>query len=78
MTAKEIIQLAEAKKDIQYMKQDIEEIKQTQQTQSEDIKAILERLDSLSGGKQALMYITGIFLTVAGLVLAALHYIRGK
>lgn len=39
----------------------------------QDVKDIKTTLDNLSGGKQALMWITGITLTVMGLLLALYH-----
>jgi limonene-1,2-epoxide hydrolase len=58
------------------MKETVDEMKAIQKEQSEDIKAILERLDSLTGGKTALMWVTGIFLTVCGLALAFFNSLR--
>lgn len=76
MNAPEATQLAVAQQDIKYMQRDIQEIKKNQEQQSEDIKQILERLDNLSGGKQALMWITGLALTISGLIIAWLNSVR--
>lgn len=42
------------------------------------LDALITRFDELSGGKQALMWVTGIALTVAGLVIGFLNATKGK
>jgi cystathionine beta-lyase/cystathionine gamma-synthase len=39
-----------------------------------DIETLQKTIDQLTGGKQALIYITGVALTVAGLILAFLNF----
>jgi phosphopantothenate synthetase len=58
------------------MKETVAEMKEIQKEQSEDIKAILERLDNLTGGKTALMWITGLFVSLVALGIAYLNSIK--
>ena len=58
------------------MKKTVAEMREIQKEQSEDIKAILERLDNLTGGKTALMWLTGMFLTCVGLAIAFFNSMR--
>lgn len=55
-------------------------VEQKQDDQAERLRSVEDKLDiliskfdSLTGGKQALMWITGISLTIAGLVIAFIH-----
>jgi hypothetical protein len=72
------VEVAIIKNNQNNMKATVAEMKEIQKEQSEDIKAILERLDNLSGGKTALIWITSVFLTVCGLVVAYLNSIKDR
>lgn len=69
-TKPEIERLTRVEEQQKAMQADINEIKKLQEQQSKDTQAIKETLDNLTGGKQALMWITGIFLAAAALVMA--------
>jgi hypothetical protein len=45
---------------------------------SKDVKDIKQTLDNLSGGKQALIWITGIALSIAGIAVAVFHELRSR
>lgn len=42
----------------------------------EKLDTLITKFDNLAGGKQALMWITGVAITVAGLVLGVIHEFR--
>ena len=78
MTAKQqndklAVEVAIIKNNQDNMKQTVAEMREIQKEQSDDIKAILERLDNLTGGKTALMWITGVFLSVVALGIAFIN-----
>jgi len=66
MTNKESQQLAALKQEVSDLKEDLKLV----QTTVSDIKATL---DNLSGGRQAIMWVTGTILVIAGLIISALH-----
>lgn len=78
MTASESNQLAALKQEVTDMKQEVKDMKSDQATIQAEIQAtvngIKETLDNLSGGKTALMYITGIFIAACGLVISWLQF----
>lgn len=51
----------------------IEKINQKLDSQTDQLNELNSKFDQLSGGKQALMWITGVSLTIAGLVIAFLN-----
>ena len=68
MTQNEKLQIAVIKNNQDNMKVVVAEMKDIQKEQSDDIKEILARLDSLSGGKQALIWITATFIGIAAVI----------
>lgn len=61
-----------------YMQGDIDELKQIVKEMSVKLDNVTKTLDNLSGGKQALMWITGVALTVAGLSIAFINLFKEK
>jgi ABC-type cobalamin/Fe3+-siderophores transport system ATPase subunit len=61
-----------------YMQSDIEELKQIVKEMSIKLDNVTKTLDNLSGGKQALMWITGVALTVSGLVIAFFNVTKDR
>lgn len=55
------------------MQNDIDELKQLVKETNEQVQTLNSKFDSLAGGKQALIWITGVSLTIAGLVIAWLN-----
>lgn len=55
------------------MQNDIDELKSNTKEINEKLDILTAKLDNISGGKQALMWITGVSLTIAGLVIAFLN-----
>lgn len=55
------------------MQNDIDELKRNSKEINEKLDILTAKLDNISGGKQALMWITGVALTITGLVLAFLN-----
>lgn len=64
---KERIAIVEQK--VKNLSDDVTEVKA-------DVKEILQTLNNLSGGKQALMWATGVTLTIAALVVAWLNFLK--
>ena len=63
MTARETERLAR-------LEEQVNTLVESNKKQTEVIEAIQKTLNELTGGKQALMWITGIFIALAGLVIA--------
>lgn len=59
------------------MQEDIDELKKSAREINDKLDRLTSTLDSLSGGKQALMWITGIFIALSGLLISYLN-IKGK
>lgn len=55
------------------MQNDIDELKRNSKEINDKLDILTAKLDNISGGKQALMWITGVSLTIAGLVIAFLN-----
>mgnify|MGYP000944237751 FL=1 len=53
--------------------QAIERINAKLDAQDEKLDLLNSKFDQLSGGKQALMWVTGVSLTVAGLIIAFIN-----
>lgn len=56
------------------MQDDIDELKLITKEVNKKLDSVTSTLDNLSGGKQALMWVTGITLTISGLVIAFLNF----
>lgn len=56
----------------------VDDLIEANKAQTEAIKGIQKTLDNLTGGKQALMWAAGIFLSVSGLALAAINLFKRK
>lgn len=65
MTARETERLAR-------LEEQVNTLVESNKKQTEVIEAIQKTLNELTGGKQDLMWITGIFIALAGLVIAFL------
>lgn len=55
------------------MQQDIDELKRNSKEINEKLDILTAKLDNISGGKQALIWVTGVALSITGLVLAFLN-----
>lgn len=55
------------------MQNDIDELKRNSKEINDKLDILTAKLDNISGGKQALMWVTGVSLTIAGLVIAFLN-----
>lgn len=66
MTAAESTELAALIQEVKDMRKQLD--KNTQDTQ-----AIRSTLDNLTGGKQALMWVTGLSIAIAGTIIGWLH-----
>lgn len=51
----------------------IEKINAKLDSQTDQLNELNSKFDQLSGGKQALMWITGVSLTIAGLIIAFIN-----
>ena len=52
------------------MQSDIDELKKLVRDTNEQIQELNKKFDTLSGGKQALMWITGVSMTIAALIIS--------
>lgn len=69
MTAREVERLTR-------VEQKQEDSNKRLESVEDKLDVLIAKFDQLSGGKQALMWITGIALTIAGLVVAVLNFQR--
>jgi len=67
MTAKDTERIAKLEATVGLM---LEEVRSGR----EDIQTLQKTMDELSGGKQALMWVTGITLTITGIIVAFLNF----
>lgn len=58
------------------MQSDIDELKTLVKETNEQVQLLNQKLDTLSGGKQALMWMTGVFIAVSGVVIAYFNFIK--
>lgn len=56
------------------MQGDIDELKQLVKETNEQVQELNKKFDTLAGGKQALMWITGISITIAGLIISYFNF----
>lgn len=56
------------------MQSDIDELKALVKETNEQVQTINQKLDTLSGGKQALMWITGVALAISGLIISYFNF----
>jgi len=61
---------AQEKVDIALLKEAVKDIKVQLDENTRVTKTIVSKLDNLSGGKQALMWITGTFIAIAAVIAA--------
>jgi chaperonin cofactor prefoldin len=69
MTKMETERLTRVEQKQEDMASDITELKVSAKEINTKLDALTSTLDNLSGGKQALIWITGIILTVTGLII---------
>lgn len=55
----------------------IKEIKEQLEKQNQKLDELNKKFDELSGAKRTLIYLTGVALTVAGLIIAFLNSYKG-
>lgn len=55
------------------MQHDIDELKRNAKEINEKLDILTAKLDNISGGKQALIWVTGLVLSISGLVIAFLN-----
>ena len=56
------------------MQSDIDELKQLVKETNEQVNVLNQKFDTLAGGKQALMWITGIAITISGLIISYFNF----
>jgi peptidoglycan hydrolase CwlO-like protein len=73
MTAQETERLVRVEEKQTAMQEDIEELKAQAEKINKKLDNINSTLDNLMGGKKALIWITGIFLTITSLAIAIIN-----
>ena len=73
MTAKETERLTRVEQKQEDMVESIRQLSKTLEEQSRKLDELNSKFDNLTGGKQALMWVTGISLTIFGLVIGFLN-----
>lgn len=78
MTAKETERLARVEEQQKNMTEAIRLLTQNLEKGNEKLDELNTKFDNLTGGKQALMWVTGILLTVFGLIAAYVNVLKDK
>lgn len=56
------------------MQNDIDELKQLVKETNEQVQNLNQKFDTLAGGKQALIWITGVAITISGLIISYFNF----